>query len=553
MVFRFLFCFLFAFHFAAVSADAKRVALVIGQNAYTGLATLPNPRNDARRMAALLAGHGFDVISCDGQTPGCFDQTRAGLLKALNKLELAADGADLALVFYAGHGMETEFGNVLAPVDATVDCKTWQVSRGVLIEQFVVAASPARHKVIILDACRDNPMGLICPPLKDNAPVSFKDIKLPDARDFLLVTSTKPGQQAQDGPPGKHSPFATALFAALEASPEIYFDQVFNRVAKATIEATKASGFTQLPETLARGGAPEACLRGTGCAGDIRAAALAAEVGKLREARRRDQELSGTAQAYLGEIEKQRGRRLTPEERARALAELQAMSRDLAARNDARGERALARLRAGDKTAAEKLFEEDLAAQEAAERAAEKRRADRRRKMAASARHLAALNRYSDVAKAVGFYQKAVRYDPSDTQTWDDLARAAVDAGDTTEAARAFKEAARLARDGDDPKRRFWANTGLGDIALAQGRLPSARRFYETAGAIGERLAASDPNTAGWQRDVWVSYWRLARFEPQTYWPKVIARLEDMEHRGILNPVDRKWIAKARAEYAKVQ
>ena len=91
-------------------AEARRVALVIGQNAYTGLSSLPNPKNDATRMAALLARHGFDVISCDGKQPGCFDQTRAGLLKALTKLEVAAGGADLALVFYAGHGMETELG-----------------------------------------------------------------------------------------------------------------------------------------------------------------------------------------------------------------------------------------------------------------------------------------------------------------------------------------------------------------------------------------------------------------------------------------------------------
>ena len=287
--------------------------------------------------------------------------------------------------------------------------------------------------------------------------------------DFLLVTSTKPGQQAQDGPPGKHSPFATALFRALEEQPGIYFDQIFNRVAKATIEATKDTAFTQLPEAIVRGGAPETCLKGTGCAGDPRLAALSAEIITLKKARARDQELSGTARAYLVEIEKRRGRKLTADERERALAELRAMSQDLASRNDARAERALVRLRSGDKTAAEKLFEEDLAAQEAAEQAAEKRRTERRRKMAANARHLASLNRYTNVTKAVTYYRKAVTYDPADTQTWDDLARAARDAGDTAEAARAFQEAAHRARDGNDPKRRYWATLGLGDIALAQG------------------------------------------------------------------------------------
>src|SRR5262245_61994416 len=111
-----------------VSAEnaPKRVALVIGQSAYPGgssatigLPALDNPARDAQSMAELLAKHGFVVISCDGKTPGCQDLDRGRLLDALTRLEQRAVGADLALVFFAGHGLASEEGNILAPIDAS--------------------------------------------------------------------------------------------------------------------------------------------------------------------------------------------------------------------------------------------------------------------------------------------------------------------------------------------------------------------------------------------------------------------------------------------------
>ena len=99
---------------------------------------------------------------------------------------------------------------------------------------------------------------------------------------LLLVTSTQFGQQALDGLPGTHSPFATALFAALEASPGIYFEQVLNEVARATYEAAqKQRGFLQIPGRVVGGEAPADCLAGKGCVGDTRMAALAKENEKL--------------------------------------------------------------------------------------------------------------------------------------------------------------------------------------------------------------------------------------------------------------------------------
>jgi uncharacterized caspase-like protein len=117
--------------FALAPAEARRVALIVGQGAYPGgaaadkrLPALANPKTDARRLSGLLAGHGFEVISCDATAPGCFDLTSGGLALALAELAMRAKGADLAFVYFAGHGMATAEGNIIAPIDAEVDCAT---------------------------------------------------------------------------------------------------------------------------------------------------------------------------------------------------------------------------------------------------------------------------------------------------------------------------------------------------------------------------------------------------------------------------------------------
>src|SRR5262245_62159355 len=82
-----------------------RVALVVGNDAYRSLSPLANPGADARALARVLAANGFEVLSCDGKEPGCFDLTREGLQDALEVLADKAKGKELALVFFSGHGM----------------------------------------------------------------------------------------------------------------------------------------------------------------------------------------------------------------------------------------------------------------------------------------------------------------------------------------------------------------------------------------------------------------------------------------------------------------
>src|SRR5215475_4244122 len=98
--------FLFGLIAPAGAAPEKRVALVIGQEAYTALNPLKNPGIDAESMTKTLSERGFEVISCDGKRPGCFDLTRDGLSAAIEQLAAKSEGAALAFVFYAGHGME---------------------------------------------------------------------------------------------------------------------------------------------------------------------------------------------------------------------------------------------------------------------------------------------------------------------------------------------------------------------------------------------------------------------------------------------------------------
>ena len=513
------------------AAAETRVALVIGNNAYTRLVGLANPVADAGKLAQMLGKSGFDVISCDGKRPGCFDLTRDGLQTAISQLKAKSAGADLAFVFYGGHGMESGGNNVLAPVDVTIDCNTHHLSRGVILGEVLEALEGAKQKIIVLDACRDNPMGDICPPLAAPPKLSFRDFKIPDAGNFLLFSSTKPGQVALDGLPGQHSPFARALFATLDAAPAVHFHQVFDRVAKTVIETTARDGFSgkpQVPEMLVRGGAPEACLAGAVCAADPQAVALREEVENLRREHVRDQELGETARVTLAQIEAARGKPLADEERQRILKDLKDAGRALVARNDERGERALARLKDGDAAAAERLFQEELEAREAEAKAEQARAAEQRKKAAEAARHLAALAQAKDVAKAADYYRRATELDPDDAQTWYNYGQAARNAGRTADAKTIFAQQARAARAKGDAYQEFWAEASLGDVATDQGNLPEALRRYQSARVIAERESKAFANSTSWQRDLVSSYNRIGdALRPQGHLSEALKTYRD--------------------------
>src|SRR4051794_28810259 len=139
----------------AAAPDAggvKRVALVIGNSKYVNAVALPNPANDAHLIASTLRNAGFEVI--EG-----VDQDNAGMHSLISKFTEESYNADLAVIFYAGHGMQVDGKNYLIPVDAELTSPAYLKTRTVQIDEFMAAlpADPAVG-IIILDACRDNPL-----------------------------------------------------------------------------------------------------------------------------------------------------------------------------------------------------------------------------------------------------------------------------------------------------------------------------------------------------------------------------------------------------------
>lgn len=136
----------------AAAPDAKRVALVIGNSKYVHAVALPNPANDAHLIASTLRNAGFQVI--EG-----VDQDNAGMHSLISRFTEQSYDADLAVIFYAGHGMQVDGRNFLIPVDAELTSPAYLKTRTIQIDDFMAALPPEPAiGVIILDACRDNPL-----------------------------------------------------------------------------------------------------------------------------------------------------------------------------------------------------------------------------------------------------------------------------------------------------------------------------------------------------------------------------------------------------------
>jgi hypothetical protein len=277
------------------AAQAKRVALVIGMNNYQHLSSLINPVPDAKAIAAGLKAHGFEVSEY-------YNLDRADLLDALEKFKREADGAEVALVYYAGHGMEVDGKNVLAPTDMEVSCENKAALRSVALEQLFDAASPAPQQIVLLDACRNNPFPQC--PKRGISGSGFRGLSLVGEADrtLLIANATLSGNLAADGEPGAHSPFATALIKNFNEYPRAYFGDLLNMTAA---DVRVASRGEQIPEITARGGSPRICLDVTGC-GDTGVAVspegTVTDPGAIADARSMLQQLG-----YLGDASRGQG------------------------------------------------------------------------------------------------------------------------------------------------------------------------------------------------------------------------------------------------------
>jgi uncharacterized caspase-like protein len=241
----------------------KRVALIIGNNAYKHLTPLNNPVPDATALAALLRQHGFLVAEKHNLDLGAFQV-------ALDDFRSDSFNADVVLVYYAGHGMQLENRDVLAPVDLEYQCpkegEPARYRRAVTLEEFFDKLGSERAKtVVLIDACRNAPFAR-CPKRAAEAGsgLTFRGLVRPgpQPRSLLIANATLPGFLTEDGEAGRRSPFARALLARLRAHPEMLFRDVLDLTAR---DVSADTGGLQVPEVIIRGGTPQVCLRGDGC------------------------------------------------------------------------------------------------------------------------------------------------------------------------------------------------------------------------------------------------------------------------------------------------
>jgi hypothetical protein len=239
---RFLFAALAAIAVVASSSVAradKRVAFVVGNGAYRNVATLPNPPVDATAMAATLRNVGFDVV--EG-----VNLTRNGMTEKLLDFGQRAQGADIALFYYAGHGIAINGVNYLLPVDADIKSEM-DVKLGAAINVDVTldqTMADAKVKLVFLDACRDNPFAArIRSASTRSVNVQAGLAEMKSGEGTLIAFATGPGQTALDGDAGRNSPFTRALIAHV-TQPGVEIQQAMTEVRAQVSEETKKA---QLP------------------------------------------------------------------------------------------------------------------------------------------------------------------------------------------------------------------------------------------------------------------------------------------------------------------
>src|SRR6188472_292552 len=185
---------------------ARRVALVLGNPAYQNVAPLPNPVNDGATIAATLKNAGFDVVDSRHDLPAA--ETR----RALRDFADRARDSDIAVVYYAGHGVEVDGTNYLIPVDAKLERDTDVYDEALSLDRVLLAIEPAKKlRLVILDACRDNPFAKSMKRTVASRAIGQGLAKVePSSPNMLIAYSAKAGSTAADGD-GNNSPFTVAL------------------------------------------------------------------------------------------------------------------------------------------------------------------------------------------------------------------------------------------------------------------------------------------------------------------------------------------------------
>lgn len=218
----------------------KRVALVIGNGAYGALGTLPNPPNDANDIAEALEQLNFDVtLIVDGDVDS--------LRQSLRAFGRNAAGADVALFYYAGHGMAVRGENYLVPVSAQIetDLDLRFETLGLTDVRETLDFTDAKLKMVILDACRDNPLAKL---LQRNDAELGRGLAMSEglapmdvakASGLFIAYATAPGNVALDGSAQRNSPFTRALLDHID-TPNVDVRVMFGKVRADVLRATNS-------------------------------------------------------------------------------------------------------------------------------------------------------------------------------------------------------------------------------------------------------------------------------------------------------------------------
>mgnify|MGYP003707168923 CR=1 FL=1 len=211
----------------------KRVALVVGNSGYRHVSRLINPGNDAADVRAKLEGLGYQLF-------GGVDLDRAAMITAVTSFGRSAENADVAVVFYAGHGLQVNGQNYLVPVDASVESEAELdislVPMSIVMQQL---SRGSRVNIALLDACRDNPFAKDLSRSMGTRAIGALGRGLSPMRTIsgtYIGYATAPDSVAQDGD-GRNSPFTTALLKFID-QPGLSLSDLMIEVRNEVIRAT---------------------------------------------------------------------------------------------------------------------------------------------------------------------------------------------------------------------------------------------------------------------------------------------------------------------------
>ena len=217
---------------AAFAGTGKRVALVIGNSGYQNVVALTNPANDAAAITEMFRKASFDVVEQRR------DLKAGEMRRALRDFTDKARGADIAVIYFAGHGLEVDGMNYVVPVDATLERDADVEDEAISLNRILFAAEPATQlRLVILDACRDNPFAKKMKRTIASRSVGRGLVGVEANRpNTFIAFAAKEGSTAADGD-GDHSPFSAALLKHL-IRPGLDIRKAFGFVRDDVMSAT---------------------------------------------------------------------------------------------------------------------------------------------------------------------------------------------------------------------------------------------------------------------------------------------------------------------------